>query len=130
MTKAGAKLDIFIAENLMGFSTPSKGWFYEFPHTVAEQRGDDYLRPVDFLSKYSTDDSLVVSLLKKLMEVTGSCVLLEASRNPKEFLCTIGWHHRGNWFKDLQVSAETAPLAVCLAAKKWLRSKKEKCPKP
>jgi len=65
--------------------------------------------------------------MRKLRELTKSCVLLEASRNPEEFLCTLGWHHRGHWFRDLQVSAETAFEAVDLAREKWL---KEKCPKP
>ncbi|HEC64483.1 MAG TPA: hypothetical protein ENI23_04240 [bacterium] len=59
----------------------------------------------------------------RLRNLTNKCVLVEASRNPEEFLCTIGWHHRGHWFKDLQVSAETAPLAVCLAAKEWLKKR-------
>ncbi len=62
--------------------------------------------------------------MRKLRELTNSCVLLEASQNPLEFLCTIGWHHRGQWFKDFQVSAETAFDAVRLAKKKWLESEK------
>ncbi|KKK72320.1 hypothetical protein LCGC14_2905090 [marine sediment metagenome] len=65
--------------------------------------------------------------MRKLRELTKSCVLVEASLNPEEFLCTLGWHHRGHWFRDLQVSAETAFEAVDLAREKWL---KEKCPKP
>ncbi|KKK61473.1 hypothetical protein LCGC14_3013980 [marine sediment metagenome] len=59
------------------------------------------------------------SEMKKLRELTQSCVLVEASRNPEEFLCTIGWHHRGNWFRDIQVSAENALDAVRLAKEKW-----------
>ena len=60
----------------------------------------------------------------RLRDLTDSCVLLEASRNPREFLCTLGWHHRGQWFKDLQVSAETALDAIFLAKKKWLENEK------
>ena len=66
--------------------------------------------------------------MKKLRELTNSCVLLEASRNPEEFLCTIGWHHRGLWFKDFQVSSETAFDAIRLAKEKWLE-RKLPCPK-
>ena len=62
--------------------------------------------------------------MRKLRELTNSCVLVEASRNPLEFLCTIGWHHRGHWFKDLQTSAETASDAIRLAKKKWLEEQK------
>ena len=97
---AGLELDVFIAEKIMG----------DDPHK------DPYC--------YSTSNIYIVILLEKLRKITESCVLLEASRNPEEFLCTIGWHHRGQWFKDLQVSAETAPLAVCLAAEKWLEEGK------
>ena len=62
--------------------------------------------------------------MRKLRSLTKSCVLIEASRNPSEFLCTLGWHHHGNWFKDLQVSAETAAEALYLAKEKWLEEKK------
>ena len=62
--------------------------------------------------------------MRKLRSLTKSCVLIEASRNPSEFLCTLGWHHRGNWFRDLQVSAETAAEALYLAKEKWLEEKK------
>ena len=65
--------------------------------------------------------------MKKLRNLTNKCVLVEASLNPEEFLCTIGWHHRGRWFKDLQTSAETASGAILLATEKWLLSQ---CPKP
>lgn len=61
--------------------------------------------------------------MRKLRELTQNCVLIEASRNPLEFLCTIGWHHRGNWFQDLQTSAETAAEAVHLAKEKWLEER-------
>ncbi len=63
--------------------------------------------------------------MRKLRELTNSCVLVEASRNPLEFLCTIGWHHRGQWFKDFQVSAETAFDAVRLAKEKWLKEREQ-----
>jgi len=64
--------------------------------------------------------------MRNLRELTNKCVLLEASRNPEEFLCTIGWHHRGHWFLDLQVSAKTAGDAVRAATEKWLKEKERK----
>ena len=66
----------------------------------------------------------LVQKMEALRTITGQCILLEASTNPKEFLCTIGWHHRGQWFKDFQVSAETAFEAVDLAKEKWLENEK------
>jgi len=66
--------------------------------------------------RYSTDIGSAWKVVEKLREITKKCVLVEASNHPKEYLCTIGWHHRGQWFKDLQVSASTAPEAICLAA--------------
>ena len=62
--------------------------------------------------------------MNKLRELTQKCVLIEASRNPSEFLCTIGWHHRGQWFKDLQTSAKTAAEAIFLAKVKWLEEER------
>ena len=111
--EAGKELDTKLAE-VMGFPT-AKDWFKEIPHKVAEQRGDDYLRLVDFLPNFSTDSSWIVQILEKIREITGKCALLEASVNPKEYLCTVGWHHRGQWFKDFQFSSETASHVVCLA---------------
>ena len=63
---------------------------------------------------FSVEETWVVPILDKIRDITGRCVLLEASVNPKEYLCTVGWHHRGQWFSDFQVSAETAPHVVCL----------------
>ena len=62
--------------------------------------------------------------MRRLRSLTKSCVLIEASRNPAEFLCTLGWHHRGQWFRDLQVSADTAAKAISLAREKWLEERK------
>lgn len=64
--------------------------------------------------------------MRKLRTLTKDCVMIEASRNPSEFLCTIGWHHRGLWFQDLQTSADTVAEALSLAKKKWLKKKEEK----
>ena len=107
-------LDVKVAE-VLGYRCPDNDWFKKIPHKVAEQRGDDYLTPADFLPHFSSKEKHVVFLLEKIRTMTGKCVLLEASTNPEEYLCTVGWHYRGHWFKDFQVSAETAPLVVCLA---------------
>ena len=64
--------------------------------------------------------------MKELRKLTRKCVLVEASLNPEEFLCTLGWHHRGHWFKDLQTSAETATDAIRLAKEKWIKDSRKK----
>ena len=63
--------------------------------------------------------------MEALRSLTGKCVLLEASVNPIEYLCTIGWHHRGQWFKDIQISHKNAADALDIAWKEW----QKKCPK-
>ena len=64
--------------------------------------------------------------MRELRKLTNRCVLVEASLNPEEFLCTLGWHHRGQWFKDLQTSAETANAAVRLAKEEWTKDSRRK----
>lgn len=53
-------------------------------------------------------------LMERLRERINHSVLLEASLNPTEWLCTTGWHHRGQWFLEHQEKAETAKEALRL----------------
>ena len=106
--EAGTELDLQIDNILKSVMGPEAANFFS-----------------DTVPKFSTDEDTTINLLDIIRLYTGKCVLLEASVNPREYLCTVGWHHRGQWFKDFQVSAETAPHAVSLALLET-----QKCPKP
>lgn len=102
---AGRELDAEVAEKVMGLDR--KPWTDE----------DDVMHfpPTEL---FSTDISAAWQVVEKMREHTKQCVLVEASTNPEEYLCTVGRHYRGQWFKSHQSKADTAPLAICLAALK------------
>ncbi len=61
----------------------------------------------------------LIQKMDRLRNLTGRCVLLEASVNPIEYICTIGWHHRGQWFRDIQITHKNAVDAVEIATEEW-----------
>ena len=113
------RVDMFVAEEVMGwvymcFSTKPADevdetmWAWTLP--IGDQA---FVAPWNWSPSTQIADAWLV--VEKLGKLTGKDVLVEHCADG-ERLCTLGWHYRGIWMKDIQEKADTAPLAICLAA--------------
>ena len=139
------RVDIFVAEEVMGWKRGGKNDRTSPRHTTRKIKGKDAEPYDDFSEKgshdyltdpsggvyyfcccgdykesvsiphYSTQIADAWLVVEKLGKLTGKDVLVEHCADG-ERLCTLGWHYRGIWMKDIQEKADTAPLAICLAA--------------
>lgn len=108
--EAGRELDALIAEKVMGKTVRSKNevtnnaFKPEYDELVVDLGNERY----EFIRHYSTDIADAWKVLKKLIQ-------LGAEINVgfyKQWDCSIDYPIGCNWL----VQAETAPLAICLAA--------------
>ena len=123
MHKAGRELDALVAERVMGYRAPKNGWFKDIPHRVAEERGDDYLRPVDFLSKYSTDIIAAWEVMENLYKRDFACKVFIGWKSGERF-------QKEDWVAEVTDNndkylgvATSAPHAICLAALQTVETK-------
>ena len=116
--KADRELDARIAEEVMGWKVNYDNWTVEKPH---DERPNTFWQVPLTVGwgawKPSAPDGIADAWLvvEKLGKLTGKDVLVEHCADG-ERLCTLGWHYRGIWMKDIQEKADTAPLAICLVA--------------
>lgn len=121
---ASRKSDEIVAREVMGEEPPEAAEYYEQRKEWVWWEQDrysdgDYSRGLTEYSwppPYTTNIVVAWQVLERLRELSKKCVLVEASCNPDEYLCTLGCHYRGQWFETFRASAEAAPLAICRAA--------------
>jgi len=92
-------------------------------HKIMKSIVPEIEKKYDFIPYFSRNEDHVVTIMEIIRLLTKKSVLLETSLHPKEWLLTLGWHHRGQWMKEFQVSAETAPHVVCLGLLESLKYK-------
>ena len=116
---ADRELDARIAEEVMGWEKMCLSYrpeTKEYTHWKIDT--DDGLYHIQAsIPEWSPSTQIADAWLvvEKLGKLTGKDVLVEHCADG-ERLCTLGWHYRGIWMKDIQEKADTAPLAICLAA--------------
>jgi hypothetical protein len=99
--KAGRELDALVAEKIMGWKVE----YGELGHEHFTENGE-----IKFLPFYSTNISDAWEVVEKFDDIS-------VSKDKKEFLCEIVVFN-GNIGRVYEAYAETAPLAICLAALK------------
>lgn len=125
--KPGRELDLLIAQKVFGYGRQinalGPSFLTELPNNVHRDRpvvgADENLY---FLKKYSTDIAAAWEVVEKMIEET------EQDKDPMVFTLDIHPHRQLNWDADFTsvymggghgyANADTAPLAICLAALK------------
>ncbi len=110
--KAGRKLDVLVAKNVMGWTDLREEEYPETKNVVLRGDNPEKLEYRFAVPYFSTDISAAWKVLEKI-QGTNALITIELAERAR---CMIF----ESWGRDKRVctNADTAPLAICLAALK------------
>lgn len=112
--RASRELDLIIAEKLFGLSVQYIGGGESTPVTAAQVLAN--FQHIDSIPCFSTDISAAWPIIDKFRRDGPYKLVIQAYAKDKFW--TIKAYHPDGYSKSCTTSAETMPLAICLAALK------------
>jgi len=54
----------------------------------------------------------ILDIAEQLRKDSNLCVLIEFSQHPEEYICSLGWHHRGLWMEHYRTTSADLLFAI------------------